>query len=314
MLPAAATTVMPRSVTCLVANVNGSVQYDSEMPEPTEMAKDLVFKLPPGLVGNPTPFPQCTIPQFDNGGVFGPNECPNDTAIGVASVTIEAGGLGFLTLPVPLFNLTPSVGEPARFGFFVLGNPVFLDTSVRTGGDYGVTVKVSNITQQVVFVGSRVTFWGVPGDPRHDRARGWSCIDNGVFAFGGFPPCSATDQHLPPPLLELPTSCTGPLQTSMEADSWQQEGSFVPSETDAPLPSLDGCNELPFNPSISVAPDGQAGSTPTGLTVGIHVPQDVSLDGEGLGEADVRDTTVTLPAGVALNPAAADGLLSCRTS
>jgi hypothetical protein len=77
------------------------------------------------------------------------------------------------------------------------------------------------------------------------------------------------------------------------------------------MPTLDGCNRLPFAPTISVAPDGQAGSTPTGLTVGVHVPQDLSLNPTGLAEANVKDTTVALPAGVALNPAAADGLMAC---
>jgi len=45
--------------------------------------------------------------------------------------------------------------------------------------------------------------------------------------------------------------------------------------------ALDGCNRLPFTPSISVTPDGQAGSTPTGLTVGVHVPQDLVLNPTG---------------------------------
>jgi len=36
-LPAAATTVMPLSVSFLVASVSGSVQYDSWMPAPTDM-------------------------------------------------------------------------------------------------------------------------------------------------------------------------------------------------------------------------------------------------------------------------------------
>jgi hypothetical protein len=283
-------------------------RYIAESPA---MAKDLVFKLPAGLIGNPTPFPQCRIPQF-LAPEAGPESCPNDTAVGVATVSIALSlpffGDDLLTFTVPVFNLTPSVGEPARFGFNA-GQPVYLDTSVRTGGDYGVTVTVPNITQQALYVGSRVTFWGVPGDPRHDGQRGWSCIDDGLH--GSPVPCGPIAEYLPPPLLELPTSCTGALQTSVEADSWENEGSFLSAGLTSPMPALDGCNQLPFSPSISVTPDGSAGSSPSGLTVGVHVPQVVSLDGEGLGEADVKNTTVALPAGVALNPAAADGLLSC---
>ena len=99
---------------------------------------------------------------------------------------------------------------------------------------------------------------------------------------------------------------------SLSTDSWAQKGSFTDHRCPVVIePSLDGCNRLPFEPSISVAPDGQAGSTPTGLTVGMHVPQDSRLEPEGLPQANVKDTSVALPAGVALNPAAADGLEAC---
>jgi hypothetical protein len=281
---------------------------------PPGLAKDLNFKVPPGLIGNPTPFPQCRQSLFEATGEANfTNACPSDTAIGVAAVSFDlANAFGYTTIPVPLFNLEPSAGEPARFGFDAAGVRVYLDTSVRTGEDYGVTVSVENIPQEATFLGSRVTFWGVPGDPRHDSERGWDCVDDGLWAEGQ--PCVPLGQHVPPPLLELPTSCTGPLQTSVDADSWQEEGSFRSAGPAVALPALDGCNALSFTPSLSVAPDGEAGSTPSGLTVGIHLPQEVSLDGRGLGEADVKDTTVTLPAGVALNPSAADGLLSCSVS
>jgi hypothetical protein len=287
--------------------------------KPVAMAKDLHFKLPPGLIGNPAPFAQCTLPRFlsTEKGEKDRNDCSAQTVVGVARVNVN---LAILTgkqvgpFAVPLFNLEPAVGEPARFGFLVEATPVILDTAVRTGGDYGVTVNVSNITQEVEFLGSEVTFWGVPGDPRHENARNWGCINfaRGIEpASGQQEKCDPLEAHHPPPLIGLPTSCTGALQTSVEADSWKQQGSFLSFPNTDQMPALDGCNRLPFSPSISVAPDGQAGSTPTGLTVGVHVPQDLVLNPTGLAESNVKDTTVALPAGVALNPAAADGLQAC---
>jgi hypothetical protein len=284
-----------------------------ELAQPAAPAKDLHFKLPPGLIGNPTPFPQCTIGQFlkilPGGSV---NECAEQTAVGVVMITIvEPTYLGVTTVTEPLFNLAPSVGEPARFGFFVSGGATFvlLDTAVRTGGDYGVTVDVNNIAEIAGFMRSEVTFWGVPGDARHNNARGWGCLFEARKSEAGGP-CSPAEGAHPPPLLTLPTQCAERLHSEVEADSWPNEGSFA-SFPGEPMPTLDGCNRLPFNPSIEVAPDGQAGSTPTGLAVSVHVPQDVSLNATGLAEADVKDTTVALPVGVAINPAGADGLQAC---
>ncbi|HEY5194100.1 MAG TPA: hypothetical protein VIJ39_09565 [Solirubrobacteraceae bacterium] len=278
--------------------------------QPPALAKDLHFNVPPGLIGNPTPFPQCPDAQFSSLIVGGANHCSPDTAVGVAVVTIyEPTTIGLATVTVPLFNLAPAVGEPARFGFEALAVPVILDTSVRTGGDYGVTVSVKNIPETIAFISNRVTFWGVPGDPRHNSARGWTCLTESYYLPGG--ECRAESEQNPPPLLTMPTSCTGPLRTTVETDSWAHSGQFTaPFEAPAE-PSLDGCNRLPFGASLEVAPDGQAASTPSGLTVGVHVPQEEILNPAGLAPADVKDTTVALPVGVALNPAAADGLQSC---
>jgi hypothetical protein len=287
----------------------------SGVPHVPALARDLRFSLPAGLIGNARAAAQCTSGQFATR-IERANACPADTAVGVAVTTVlvpyvRAVPLVFTT---PVFNLVPEPGEPARFGFLILDDPVILDTGVRTGGDYGVVVSVNTISETAELYGSQVTFWGDPGDPRHDQQRGWNCGASGlVFAIG---PCETPSKRSPEPFLTLPTSCTTPWSPTVAGDSWPQpdvlkSASYsLHDQYGRPL-SMTGCNRLTFEPSISVAPDGQAGSTPTGLTVGVHVPQTAGLNPTGDAQATVKNTTVALPAGVALNPAGADGLMSC---
>jgi hypothetical protein len=282
--------------------------------------RDVYDYLPPGLIGNPQPFARCALTQF----LARTNECPVGSVVGVVDTTIsEPGHLGIITFPTPLYNLQPAAGEPAKFGWLVLDqeNPVYIDTSVRTGSDYGITGEVRDIPQTITFLSSVVTFWGVPGAPEHNETRDGCLpvVEHSVF------PCQPVFENSPPPFFELPTSCpanplTGepePMQSSIGLDSWQQPGSFttgtgvVSVPASEPLPALDGCNRLPFDPSIEVKPDIPDASSSTGVTVDVKVPQQESLTANGLGEADIRNTTVALPAGVAINPAGGDGLQAC---
>jgi hypothetical protein len=286
--------------------------------EPVGLAKDLGFRLPAGLIGNPTSVARCTVAQFNNvkterGGELQVNECPPGSVVGVAAVTVLKE-TEMITLTVPLYNMEPAVGEPARFAFQPAGVPVILDTSVRTGEDYGVTVHVNNIPQTIGFLSNVVTFWGVPGDARHDSLRGSDCLSETAETPTPHAPCRALGESHPPPLLWLPTSCSGsPLQTSVSAASWAEPHapvSFAP-EAGEGMPTLVGCGLLPFASEINVTPDLQAASSPSGLTVDVHVPQEEALNGEGLEPADVKNITVALPEGMQLNPSAADGLQAC---
>jgi len=178
-------------------------------PRTVALAKDYIGELPVGFVGNPTPFDQCTDAQFGTQtpetqelieketGIM--NECPAASAIGVALIRYSGpGNVENKASTVPIFNMVPGPGEPARFAFKVEGIvPVFLNASVRTGADYGVTLSSHNIIQIQSLLSSKLTFWGVPGAAAHEHQRGWECLKE-------FGHCAAVTGTTPPPFLIMP--------------------------------------------------------------------------------------------------------------
>ncbi len=290
-----------------------ALNQGASLEAPPAVVKDIASSWPAGLVGDPSVFPQCPEALFDesNSANQGDNNCPNDTAIGVAIV--QLGLKDGLSLPhtVPLFNLPPAPGEPARAGFIIQKVPVTFDTAVRTGSDYGVVVTSPNLTEVQGLAFATIVTWGTPGAASHDKARGWDCIDGGNDRTESSPLCGALGESQPPPFLSAPTSCTGPLQSTVAVDSWREPNNPVVTPLSEPMGGLSGCDRLPFSAKIAVAPDLQSASTSTGLTVKVSVPQEAGANANGLADADVRDTTVTLPEGVQLNPSAGDGLQAC---
>jgi uncharacterized repeat protein (TIGR01451 family) len=298
-----------------------ALNQTSDPIRPPALAENLAFRLPAGLIGNATVLAQCSEEDFREI-ISTQNACPADAAVGVVIVYFdEPSNLGLKRYAVPIFNLVPARGEPARFGFTVVKTPVTLDTSVRTGSDYGVTVKVSKISTSINFLSETAVFWGVPSDPRHNESRGWACLARGLFreVEEG---CEHTNAATVP-FLTMPSSCREPFVVGVEGNSW-------PTMTSAGLESLAlppqqyalqdqfarpiglaGCNDLPFDPAVEVAPDVQAGSTPTGLKVDVRVPQEVNDNPGGLDSSSVKDIKVAFPVGLSVSPAAADGLEAC---
>jgi len=287
--------------------------------EVAALPKDVITRLPAGFIGDPTAITRCTLGQFLTNVEGIANRCPADSAVGVASVTVrEPENVGTATFTVPVFNLEPYAGEPARFGFFIPAAlvPVVLDTQLRSGPgeDYGVNVIASNVSQTASLLSARVTFWGVPGDAAHDASRGWKCLEETAERVALDASCSGSGEAHPPAFLSLPTSCTGALQTSVETDSWDDAGvyaSFTPSE---PLQALDGCAGLAFQPTIEAAATSRATSSPTGLNLGLGFDDEGLTDATGVAESQLKSTVVTFPEGVTINPSAGVGLAGCTVA
>ncbi|MCW2969361.1 MAG: hypothetical protein JWO23_488 [Solirubrobacterales bacterium] len=285
---------------------NGNVE--PSVPAPP---KDLKINLPAGLIGNADKkvIPQCTEVQFTTTVSGGINQCPENTAVGAAVVTItEPNTVRAATLSVPVYNLEPAPGEPARFGFYASIVPVTIDTVVREG-DYHVVVNVNNASAESALLSSEVTIWGVPGDPAHDESRGSQCIARGYISTGE--KCDLLNNQAPEPFITLPGSCGTPLQTSVAAESWLPGATFLDPFVPTASQEMTGCDKLPFTPTISVQPLQSESNTPTGLKVDLKVPQPATHTVNGLAEANVKNTEVKFPAGVQLSPSAAGGLGSC---
>ncbi len=308
--------------TTFIMNQTGSTQGR----QPAAPPRNLTFRLPEGLVGDASATEQCPmIDFFAHAPVSEVDQCPPDSAVGVATVTIdEPETVHVTTLTVPVFNLVAGQDEPARFGFEALGLvPVVIDTSVSPEGGYRVLATVRNATELAGFLSSEVTLWGVPGDPLHNASRGWECVQGGVHFEKGevSTPCPAATSLPQTPFLTLPTACAAnpagePVASSVEAESWATPGyvqppPFVWSGPLGEALGFTGCSELAFEPSIGVSTQTHAGAAPASVTVSVHVPSGGLVEAHGRAQSAVRNTTVTLPEGVVLNPSAANGLQAC---
>jgi hypothetical protein len=271
---------------------------------PTGSLHSLADELPPGLVGNANATPKCTIAQVTSPYT---DPCPQDTAVGVATVEVGFPGSppnNTATFHTLVYNIAPSVDEPAAFGIYPFLT-VRLDTALRSDGDYGITAKATDITEGALVVDAEVTFWGVPSD--HNGSAnpgdpGYDVDDQSGRSFGG------RSQSPRVPFMSNPTLCDGSeLSASLTVDSWQNIGAMDTATTTAP--AMSGCDRLRFDPSISVRPTNSRAGAPAGYEVDLNVPQSASAD--SFATPALKDARVVFPAGVTLSPAAAAGLGSC---
>jgi hypothetical protein len=278
---------------------------------PDGNVKDVDVELPAGLIGDPSATPQCSSAQFAGG--FN-NSCPENTQVGTTSLTV----LGGKTLTFPVFNLKPPPGVPALFGFIVIVDPVTATATVRpaeNGGTegYGLDIHLENISQGLPLEGTSLTFWGNPSDKGHDLERG-ACL-NATQENSAQPPGGCPYRGEPKPFMTLPTSCTGPQTTRLHVTAWTGEEDSAAFTTHGkagePL-GADGCNLVPFDPSITTALDSGTADSPSGLAVNVHIPQ--NKNPEGLASANLKSTVVTLPAGISINPSTANGLVGCSVA
>jgi hypothetical protein len=251
--------------------------------------KDVAVDLPPGFVGDPNATTKrCTVEELVP--ITDPQEsaCPVESELGEleAEFTERHGTVKPTHESKAVVNMVAPPGVALQLSAHILRPNAFVDVGVPAGGDSGA---------RAVVTGAPIT----------------APVYKTTLSIRGGVPIGSTK-----PFLTMPTACNGPLVSTIEADSYQEPDHWAKAKYEtlnsAGTPGgMTGCAQLDFPPSIAVRPDTVNASSSSGLTAGVHISQKAALNPTGLAESGLRDLTVTLPAGVAINPADADGLEAC---
>ena len=287
---------------------------------PTEELRDATIEIPPGLIGNPQALPRCPVSDLRIGGG---DFCVPNSQIGVVRLRNSKGDASDVE-PFeeffPLYNMEPPPGVAALVGFQTFGVQVFIAAKLRTGGDYGVTVASHDANQTVPYKGFTSEVWGTPGDASHDLFRD-ACLTPGgdpfeeMFNVTG-KPCPSGEED-PRAFLTLPTSCLGPQQTNLAIRGWlggEDEASFTSHDLgEPPAPNgIEGCDKVPFAPSVKARPSTDVADAPSGLDFDLHIPQGTLEDPDAEPvQSHLKDAVVKLPEGMTVNPSGANGLDAC---
>jgi hypothetical protein len=266
---------------------------------PYAQTRDIEVKVPPGMIGNPQSVTRCSIEDFGN--LPEENECPFSAQVGVTEVTVGGTTKGSFTEPI--YNMDPPKGGDvvARLGFFAVGYPTFINVRVDST-DYSLVASIEGAPSAAGLREAQTTLWGVPADPSHDGER--------------MTPLEARNQETPPsrkagapeaPFLTNPTDCSSQGWLTINARSYQLPDQ--PTTMAAPFPKISGCEALQFSTRFSLVATNPEAAAPTGVDADLEIPQNESP--RGRATSTLKSARVTLPAGLAINPAAGSGLEAC---
>ena len=247
--------------------------------------------IPPGLAADPQALPKCSQAQFTA------NTCPSDTEVGTTELdAVAAETLTLDGLKGKVYNLEPPPGLPLDFGINVepagaLTAPVqlYLEGHVDWSGDYHEYFEINNVPEE-----AEVKLLVVPVKAKLKVLMSQLNF-NGNAGQGNF--------------LTIPSVCSPSTTSHLELESYS--GEIARTETHTPV-GVEGCGNVPFKPTASIAPEIATSDQPDGATVEVKAQQNVGA-GE-INTADIQNARVTLPEGLTLNPSAAHGLATCTAA
>jgi len=269
--------------------------------------KRLRVDVPPGLAADPQALAVCSRAQFEA------NTCPASTKAGFvelkAYVEIPLAAKD-LTLEGNVYNLPQEREHPLMFGIDVKGIPPLVEdvhlllegyvsfaaeeSLISRGipsGDFHEWFEINNIPPKVAVKLGPLELIEAP----------LKTVESKLF-FDGHAGKEGKEDFL-----TMPSDCATPPTSYLELETYPPVERL--SEPTTPPVGVEGCDEVPFEPTATVTPETSASDAPDGITTEVHVPQ--KEKSSEINTADIEDAHVTLPEGLTLNPSAAQGLATC---
>lgn len=249
-------------------------------PVPAGNVRDILAELPPGFIGNPMVTDRCPIASVEG--------CPplealvgkNEALTHRFPPPVNNSGAA------PVRNMRPPSGYAAQFTTQIVEAKVAALASLRSDVDYGVTLTAPLVPTLYRVYGTLFVIEGKPS-AAHGKA-----------------------------LLTVPTGCRheaiAPPVTTVATNSWEVPELFGEQSTE--IPPVVGCDKLEFTPGFTFQPSTSEAAKGTATTAHVHVDQARLLEPDKLAPPHLKDSVVTLPEGLTLNPAAANGLEACTTA
>lgn len=291
------------------AHANLEVSAVLEDPGEPETAKNLVIGAPTGLFLYPDAAPRCAA------STFGETSCTPSTQVGLVTVRANhESDPDFLLGTAPVYMLAPGPGEFLSLGFVIptVGFPVRVPVTVRAGSDYGLDLTISNLSQPMPLASLDLGLWAVPADPAHDSQRFPAgspgsppgCPEaEGTGCIGGSVAVNTPEA----PLTRTPTACTGPLAARLDANSWQEPGTFSTSMSVGPGTS--GCGIVAFDPIQTAGLTTTAAETETGFDLRIQTTGETNPS--GISWSDTKAISIALPPGLTIDEDTANAQPAC---
>jgi hypothetical protein len=271
-----------------------------KLEKPVGELKDVRVDLPVGLSVNPGATPRCDLSAFEAAA----SSCDAVGArVGTSFVTPADPLFGTVlpTLEAAVYNIKPPTGEPARFGLELLGKEIFLKADLAWDGDFheGFTIAVPKALElpglEGVILKNRLVFNGRSGD--------------GTFITT---PSTCLGEAAPGPAGHVYSTNLLAASYSEEASPGYQFPASAQPFFESPIPpgtSPKACATIPYDPAVKVAPGTPETDSPAGASVEVDVPH--ILGATTQDSSDTKTAAVTLPAGMGINPSAANGLQTC---